>query len=60
LRRTFLTSAEMLEVPHYALKNMDGISDHFISLLQINLNDLNELQKHDVVLHALSIHQCIK
>lgn len=50
----------MLEVPHYALKNMDGISDHFISLLQINLNDLNELQKHDVVLHALSIHQCIK
>ena len=67
LRRTFLTSAEMLEVPHYALKKlanhvsrqdvtsgyvvvtverlriyMDRISDHFISLLEIDLNDLNQ------------------
>ncbi len=66
LRRTFLTTAEMLEVPHYALKKlanhvsrqdvtsgyvvvtverlrvyMDRISNHFITLLEIDLNDFN-------------------
>ena len=65
LRRTFLTTAEMLEVPHYALKKlanhvsrqdvtsgyivvtveririyMDRISDHFLKVLGINIDEL--------------------
>lgn len=64
LRRSFLTTAEILEVPHYALKKlanhvsardvtagyivvtverlrvyMDRISDHFLKLLEIDLED---------------------
>jgi hypothetical protein len=66
LRRTFLTTAEILEVPHYALKKlanhisrqdvtsgyivvnferlrsyMERISDHLVSVLNANIDDLN-------------------
>lgn len=71
LRRTFLTTAEMLEVPHYALKKlanhvsrrdvtggyvvvtvarlrvyMTRISEHFLSVLGIDMYELVESEKH--------------